>query len=313
MEHHHHPRLENHDPDSDEAACKPREQVSTRLLWIVGISAAMMVVEIVGGLLSNSLALLSDGFHMFTHVGSILISYIGILVATRRESENQTFGYWRAEILSALFNGVTLLPIVGYIVYESIQRFRHPDVAHVNAKVSLAIGAAGLAVNLVGALLLHHKHEGDLNARSAFLHLLGDMFSSVGVVVAAIMIMFTGWDLLDPLMSLAIGFMILLWSGRLIRECVGILLESVPKGIRVPDVREAILNVGAVREVHDLHIWQITSGMPMLTCHVVVDDMPLAQSESVVKDIHTLLDRRYAISHSNIQVESVAATPPPTG
>lgn len=306
MELHHHPRVHEHALENNSAECNPREETRARLLWVVMISAVMMVAEIVGGVLSGSLALLSDGFHMFTHVGSILVSYVGLRLASRQASESQTFGYWRVEILTALFNGITLLPIVGYILYESIERFRSPREIH--ALATLAVGIAGLAVNLAGAAILHKKHDDDLNTRSAFLHLLGDTLSSVGVVLAAILILFTRWTWLDPLMSLVISLMILLWSGRLIRDCARILLESVPAGIRLQDVRDSILSLSSVQGIHDLHVWQITSGMTMLTCHVVLEEMPLSASQRLVEQIHEMLDHKFHISHSNIQIESRHAT-----
>jgi len=272
-----------------------------RLKIVTLLTGSMMVVEAIGGIITNSLALLSDAFHMLTHFGALLISLLAIVIATRFKSEDKTFGYWRAEILTALFNGITLIPIVGYIIYESYQRFLHPR--EIKDIPMLAIAFTGLLVNLISAVLLWGVGKKDINIRSAFIHMIGDTLSSVAVIVAGVMIYLTGWLIIDPIASICIGIMILLWSAGLIYESIHILLESVPKGIKVNKVASAIKGIGHIKDVHDIHIWQITSGMYSLTCHVVVEDMSISESQGILSQIHHLLDKEFHISHATVQME----------
>ncbi|MDO8446136.1 MAG: cation diffusion facilitator family transporter [Deltaproteobacteria bacterium] len=299
MEHMHHPKTTTH--DGHHHAHGHRGEESKRLKLVILLTGFMMVVEGVAGVMTNSLALLSDAFHMLTHFGALLISLGGILIATRFTSEDKTFGYWRAEILTALLNGITLIPIVGYILYESYQRFLHPK--EISEIPMLVVAFAGLLVNLISAALLWKTGEKDINMRGAFIHMMGDTLSSVAVIAAGALIYFTGWVLIDPVASAIIGVMILLWSAGLINESVHILLESVPKGIKIEEVAMEIRGLDRVRDVHDIHIWQITSGMYSMTCHVVMEEMPFSEAQRILHRIHHLLDEKFHISHANIQME----------
>ena len=302
MEHSHHPKIADHDAHHDH----PHEHVhrgveKKRLTMVAILTGSMMVVEGIGGYVTNSLALLSDAFHMLTHFGALMISLSAIIIATRFQSEDKTFGYWRAEILTALLNGITLVPIVGYILYESYQRYLHPE--PIRDTIMLVVAFVGLIVNIVSALALWGVGKEDINIRGAFLHMLGDTISSVAVIIAGVIIYLTNWLVVDPIASAVISVMILIWSAGLIYESVHVLLESVPKGIKIDEVERSIRAVPMVKDVHDIHIWQITSGMYSMTCHAIVEDMSISGAQHILKQIQTTLDKEFHITHANIQLE----------
>ncbi|HZX49421.1 MAG TPA: cation diffusion facilitator family transporter, partial [Nitrospirota bacterium] len=282
MEHSHHPKIADHDAHHDHPHEHVHRGVEKKRLTIVAIlTGSMMVVEGIGGYVTNSLALLSDAFHMLTHFGALMISLSAIIIATRFQSEDKTFGYWRAEILTALLNGITLVPIVGYILYESYQRYMHPE--PIRDTIMLVVALVGLIVNIVSALALWGVGREDINIRGAFLHMIGDTLSSVAVIIAGLIIYFTNWVVVDPIASVVISIMILIWSAGLIYESVHVLLESVPKGIKIDEVEQSIRAVPMVKDVHDIHIWQITSGMYSMTCHAIVEDMSISGAQHILK------------------------------
>ncbi len=305
FDHQHHPREKgrhsHHDHTGGHHHRHHRVTEKERLRLVILLTFVMMVAEMVWGYLSNSLALLSDAFHMLTHFGALAVSLISIEVATRLKSRDKTFGYWRVEILSALFNGITLLPIMAYILYEAYQRFKNPEAVVVTQMFIVAV--IGLVVNLVCAMILAGVSKDDFNLRGAFLHLLGDTASSGGVVLAAVAIHFTGWTFLDPAVSVLIAMVILVWSVGLIRESMNILLEAVPRGINIGDVQAAIFEIPEVDDIHDVHIWQITSKMYALTAHVAVKNIPIMETHNILHKINGILDQRFHITHTNIQFE----------
>lgn len=302
MEHGHHPKIADHDEHHDHSHEHVHRGVEKKRLTMVAVlTGSMMVVEGIGGYVTNSLALLSDAFHMLTHFGALMISLSAIIIATRFQSEDKTFGYWRAEILTALLNGVTLVPIVGYILYESYQRYMHPE--PIRDTIMIAVAFVGLIVNIVSALALWGVGKEDINIRGAFLHMIGDTLSSVAVIIAGLIIYFTNWVVVDPIASVVISIMILIWSAGLIYESVHVLLESVPKGMKVDEVERLIKSVSGVKDVHDIHIWQITSGMHSLTCHVIVRNMNISEAQGILEQIQATLDKQFHITHANIQLE----------
>ncbi|HEX2636302.1 MAG TPA: cation diffusion facilitator family transporter [Gemmatimonadales bacterium] len=243
-----------------------------RRLWVVlGLTATFMVLEAVGGWLSGSLALLADAGHMLTDVGALALSLLTAWVARRPADQTKTYGYLRWEILAALVNGAALFGIAGWVVYEAVQRLNHP--APIRTGLFLAVAAAGLAVNLVSLALLHRSREGSLNARGAYLHVMGDALGSVGALGAAAIIWFTGWTAADPIVSVALSLLILIGAWRLLRESTEILLESVPRGVALSEVQGRILGVPGVAAVHDLHVWTVVSGMVAMSGHAVVPDL----------------------------------------
>ena len=307
--HHHRRRKEDrrHSHGGHAHSHDYRSLEKKRLRIVILLTFIMMVAELVWGYLANSLALLSDACHMLTHFGALTVSLISIEIATRLKSRDKTFGYWRIEILSALFNGITLLPILAYILYEAYKRFVRPESVIVSQMFVVAV--IGLVVNLISAAILADVGREHFNLRGAFLHLIGDTASSVVVVFAAVTIHYTGWNYLDPLVSVLIAAVILIWSIGLIRESVDILLEAVPRGLNLREVNDAILKIPEVNDIHDVHIWQITSKMYAMTAHVAVRNIPIAETRSILEAINGILDERFHISHTNIQFEPSANEP----
>lgn len=271
------------------------------LLIALGITVVMMIAEIIGGILSNSLALLSDAGHMFTDTLALALSYAAMKFAEMPATDRRTFGFYRFEILAALFNGVTLVLISLYIMYEAYQRMQAPP--QVEGNLMLAIAIIGLIANILGAIFLMKHHEASLNIRGAFLHIIGDAVSSVGVIIGAIVISATGWYFIDPLLSMLIAVGIIIGSAGLVKESVDILLESVPAHISIARLSDEIGQLPGVREAYHIHVWSITSGVYALSAHVVIDDQMVSGSRAVLDSIRTLLADRFKIVHSTIQLE----------
>ncbi len=264
---HEHPR--GH-PHGRPGAMLSREVPGSRLRWVLGITAAFMVAEVAGGLLSGSLALLADAGHMLTDAGSLGLSLFAIRVAQRPASPEKTYGYVRLEILAALVNGAALLVIAGIIVIEAWHRLRDP--VAVNGGIMLGVAVVGLGVNVAGALLLHgHAHD-NLNVRGAYLHVLGDLLGSIGAICAGLVILLTGWTPADPIISVVIALLILYSAWSLVREAADVLLEAAPPHIDVEDVVRELRGVEGLDQVHDVHVWTLTSGFVALSAHGVIDD-----------------------------------------
>ena len=274
-----------------------------RLIIAIVITGLTMLLEIAGGLWSGSLALLSDAGHMFSHLFALAVAYVAILIACRPPTEAQSFGFYRAEILAALVNGFSLLIIVGWILYEAWQRFRHP--APVHGTSMFVIATIGLVVNAATALILRDASHHDLNIRGAFIHVLGDLGSSIGVVVGAVLIWVSGWTVVDPIISAIIALVILFWSGKLLWDAARILLQSTPRHLRHDRIAAALAEgVAGIRGVHHIHVWELTSRMYVMTAHVEVDDMLLSESEAIRIKALDLLARRFGITHANLEFES---------
>lgn len=280
-----------------------------RLVISIVITGITMIVEIAGGLWSGSLALLSDAGHMFSHLFALTVAYLAILLACRPPTEAQSFGFYRAEILAALVNGIALLVIAAWIFSEAWRRFLHPE--PIAGLSMLAIAAVGLAVNAVTALLLRGASHRDINIRGAFIHVLGDLGSSVGVVAAALLISWTGWRAIDPIVSALIAAVIVYWSARLLWDAVRILLQSTPRDVSHERIAQVLAEaIPEVRGVHHIHVWELTSKMYVMTAHVAVEDMPLSQAERIRARIFNLLARRFSITHASLELE---AAPQPEG
>jgi len=273
----------------------------TGLLLALTITLFMMIAEIVGGFLSNSLALLSDAGHMFTDTLALALSFFAMKFADMPATDKKTYGFYRLEILAALLNGVILVLISLFLIYEAYQRILNPP--PVQGTLMLIVALIGLIVNIIGALfLVKHRHS-TLNIRSAFLHIIGDAVSSVGVIIGGVVIYYTGWFLIDPVLSILIALGIIAGSYSLVTESVNILLESAPSHINIEAVAAEIAAVNGVREAYHVHIWTITSGVYALSAHVIVDDMPVSGSQELLKDIQHRLADRFKILHSTIQFE----------
>lgn len=261
----------------------------------------MLVAEAVGGWLSNSLALLADAGHVLTDAGALALSLFVAWFSRQPGDAGKTYGYLRWEILAALVNGATLLGLSAWICVEAIARLRTPEA--VGGSIMLGVAAAGLVANAVAAWLLHPVHGTSLNVRGAYLHILSDLLASVGTIVAAVVIRFTGWLAADPIASLLTTALIVRGAWRLVREAVDVLLESAPPHIALGDVRARLEGIGGVESVHDLHVWTVSSGVVALSAHAVVREP--AQSQTVLDSACELLGDM-GIHHVTIQIEQRA-------
>jgi len=275
--------------------------IERRFVLSLALTGLIFLVELAGGLLTSSLALLSDAAHVFLDVFALALSYVAIRLASLPPNDRHTYGYHRLRVLAALANGATLLLIAFEIFREAIRRFSDPG--PILAGPMLVVAVIGLVINLVVAFVLRgHDHE-DLNVRSAFLHVLGDALASVGVIVAGVVIILTGWTVVDPLISMVIGLIILVGSGNVLRKAVHILVEGVPRGLTATQVAEAMDDVPGVSEVHDLHVWTVSPGYVALSVHVVLDDQSLSEAQSIMEDLKSALSDQFGIEHTTIQVE----------
>jgi cobalt-zinc-cadmium efflux system protein len=269
-----------------------------RLRITLAMSATYMVAEIVGGYLSDSLALLADAGHMLADVASIALSLVALWIAERPATSNRTFGFYRAEILAALANGALLWAISIYIVFEAIGRLGEPH--EVRGGLMLVIAAGGLVTNIVSLFVIGGGHD-NLNMRGAWLHVLADALGSVGAILAGVLIWTFGWELADPIISILIAGLVV-WSGwGLLRESVLILMESAPLGIDPDRVQDTMMSVPGVTHVHDLHVWTISSGIFAMAAHVVVPDQ--TSHRAVLKQLRDALHDNYGIDHITVQIE----------
>jgi cobalt-zinc-cadmium efflux system protein len=271
----------------------------SRLGWTLGLVVLYMVAEVVGGLISGSLALLADAGHMVSDAGAIGLTLFAMRFARRSPSPIRTFGYYRAEILAALVNGATLLGIASFILIEAVGRLHSPTA--VEGRLMLAIAGGGLLVNLAGLYLLRGGQDGGLNIRGAWLHVLTDALGSAQAIAAAILIWVFGWTWVDPAASILIALLVVYSSWSLLRQSVAVLMEGAPGHIDVDAVREALGAVRGVDEVHDLHVWTITSGFVALSAHLVVS--PSCDAEEVLRLSERCLVDRFSIRHSTVQLD----------
>jgi cobalt-zinc-cadmium efflux system protein len=302
-EHEGHDHDHEHDHAHDHAGGHAHAVAGGRkgLLFALGITLFMMIAEIIGGMLSNSLALLSDAGHMFTDTLALALSFFAMKFADMPATEKKTFGFYRLEILAALLNGITLVIISLYIIYEAYLRILNPQ--PVAGTLMLVVAIIGLVVNIIGALFLIKHRETNLNIRGAFLHIIGDAVSSVGVIIGGIVILYTGWYLIDPILSILIALGIIAGAIGLVTESVSILLESAPSHINIAAVAEEIATIDGVREAYHVHVWTITSGVYALSAHVIIDDRPVSGSRVLLDAIRQRLTDRFKIMHSTIQLE----------
>lgn len=274
-----------------------------RLAIVLALTTAYMIAEAVGGWMTNSLALLSDAGHMLTDVAALALSMTALWFGSRPAPAEKTYGYYRIEILAAFVNGVTLVVIALFIVYEAYERILEPPV--VATTEMMIVAAGGLAVNLVSAWLLSHRHAHEhrsLNEHGALLHVIGDALGSVGALLAGVLMWWKGWYAADPIISVVIALLIVVSSYELIREAVNVLLEGTPAHINIAAVREAMLEIDDVIDVHDLHVWSITSGRDALSAHVVCDCD--CYNKALVEQVRRRLHERFGISHLTIQLET---------
>ncbi|MEV6794528.1 cation diffusion facilitator family transporter [Streptomyces sp. NPDC051320] len=274
-----------------------------RLRIALCITLSVMVVEIVGGLVADSLALIADAAHMATDGLGLAMALLAIHFANRPAGRNRTFGFARAEILAALANCLLLLGVGGYVLYEAVQRFISP--ADTAGGLTIVFGLVGLVANMISLTILVRGQQDSINVRGAYLEVLADALGSVAVLVSAGVILTTGWQFADPVASLVIGLMIVPRTVKLLRETLNVLLEAAPKNIDMGDVRAHILGLPGVADVHDLHAWTITSGLPVLSAHVVVSPGVLDSGghEKILHDLQGCLGHHFDVEHCTFQLE----------
>ena len=293
----------------------PQTGIEKRFLISIALTAAILVAEVMGGFWTGSLALLSDAAHVFMDIFALGLSFLALRLSALPADDRHTYGYHRLEVLAALTNGATLVFIAFEIFSQAWARWQSPT--PVKSTEMLVIAVVGLVVNLVVAFVLggharehdqtdeHAQEREDLNVKSAFLHVLGDALSSVGVIVAALVIAYTSWMWLDPLMSVLIGVLILFSSWRVLKSSLHILIEGVPEGMSLKAVAASVLDAPGVTGLHDLHVWSLCSGHVALSAHVVTNDQPLAESDGLMVELKRRLNA-YGIEHTTIQFECAA-------
>lgn len=265
------------------------------------LTGTFMLVEVVGGIVSGSLALLADAGHMLTDTMALGLSAMAFHVSRRPPDGNLTYGYQRFQILAAFVNGLSLLVIVGWILFEAVSRFLSPR--EIMAETMLVVATAGLVVNLISFVVLHTGDRDNLNMRGAALHVAGDLLGSVAAITAAIVIIYTGWVLIDPLLSIAVAGLILRSAWSLVKRSAHVLLEGAPEWLDVAAMQQHIIsNVPGVDGIHHVHIWGLTPQQLMLTMHVTVGG-PVESQSAVVRDVKRLLQQEYGIGHSTVEIE----------
>lgn len=308
MSHNHsHPNSHNHSHDHDHSHGHHghhhhgSDGSRRGLVIALIITAGIMFLEFAGGLITDSLALLSDSGHMLSDSASLLLSLIAIGFAAKRPSAGKSYGYYRFEILAALINGITLVAVSGFIVWEAIGRLQQPPV--VSSSTMIVIACIGLLANLASAwsLLRQGNIKENINVRSAYLHVIGDALGSIGAIAAGIVMSLFGWYIADPIISMIVALLILKSAWGVLSQSVHILMEGTPSHVDQTEVKKALLGIEGVVNVHDLHIWSLTSGMDTFSCHLLIDDH--ADSQSVLQAAIERMARQFNITHTTIQVE----------
>ncbi|MEJ2273931.1 MAG: cation diffusion facilitator family transporter [Woeseiaceae bacterium] len=272
-----------------------------RVMIALVLTGAFMIVEVIGGILSGSLALLADAGHMLTDTMALALAAAAFHVSKRPAAGSLTYGYQRFQILAAFVNGLSLLLIVGWIFYEAVERFITPR--EIMGETMLLVAGAGLVVNIISFAVLHSGDQENLNIRGAALHVAGDLLGSIAAIVAAIVIIYTGWTLIDPLLSVAVGFLILRSAWILVKRSAHVLLEGAPEWLDVEEMqRRIVANIAGVQGIHHVHVWGLTPQQLMLTMHVTLDGEGNSQL-NVLRDVKDYLRREYAIGHSTIEVD----------
>lgn len=279
-----------------------RSVAKNRLILAMGITGSVMALEVLGSILTGSLALGSDAGHMFTHLFALIISFTAVTIACKAPCHHRTFGFYRVEILAALFNSIFLFAVTAYIFYQGVERLLNPQ--PVIAFEMLIVALFGLAANGLSILILKGSVKSDLNMKGAFLHMFADLASSVAIIIGAITVSLTNWYIIDPLLGIGISIVILVWAWGLFRDSVNVLLETAPKGMNVDEISSELKkNLPEIVEITDMHIWEITSNMYMFTAHICLRTTNYTTSKETLERINKVLDEKYGIEHTTIQLE----------
>lgn len=271
------------------------------LVWALLITVSIMFLEFFGGLYTNSLALIADSGHMLSDAAALFLSLGAIWFAGKAASGNKTYGYYRFEIIAAFFNGITLFIMAGFIMYEAFERFYHPP--EVRGGWMLAVAAIGLLANVLSAWVISRGGDvhGNLNMKSAYLHVISDALGSVGAIIAGLLILLFDWTIADPLISVLVALLILRSAWRVLQNSIHILMEGTPVTVNVEEVKRMLMAIDGVRDVHDLHIWTITSGLDLLTCHLDIEEH--SEEQVILKKAVALISENCLIEHTTIQIE----------
>ncbi|TDR45588.1 cobalt-zinc-cadmium efflux system protein [Tahibacter aquaticus] len=288
--------------DSDDHGITTAPERSLRIALV--LTGTFLIAEVIGGIVTNSLALLSDAAHMFTDVAALAIALLAIRIGKRAADRRRTFGYARFEILAAAFNAVLLFLVALYILWEAVDRFRTP--APVQSTAMMVIAALGLIVNLISMRLLQAGSEKSLNVKGAYLEVWSDMLGSVGVLVAGAVIQFTGWTLIDPIIAVLIGFWVLPRTWVLLKDSLNVLLEGVPSGMALENIEAEVRTIPGVVAVHDLHVWAVSSGKALLTAHVVRDGTTEIADSALLATVRARLKGRFDVHHATLELERAA-------
>lgn len=272
------------------------------LKWSLLATVIFVAVQVAAGFASGSLALLSDAGHNFTDALALVLAMFGLYLQRKPADESRTFGYGRGGVLAALLNAATLVLVSLYLLYESWQRLLAPE--PVQEQAMMIVAGLGIVLN-VGILLGLRRHGGDINIRAASVHMLGDALGSVAIIIGAVVIHYTGWMSIDPLLSILISGLIIWTAWDVIRESMNILLEGMPRGLSLADVVQGMRDVPGVLDVHDVHVWTLDSSARALSCHALIEDMPPSESGCILRAINAVLAERFQIHHSTIQFEHV--------
>ena len=283
------------------------KQTTARLSLSLFLTLAFVILEAGAGIFANSLALLTDAAHNLTDVIALGLTWFAVRITSQPANAQKTYGYHRAGILVALLNSTTLVLISIGIFYEAYRRFMAPP--EVQSSILIGVGLVAVIVNLVTALLVHRGSENDLNLRSAFVHLMGDVLSTVGAVIAGVIIYFTNANWLDPLVSVLIGFLILYNAWGILKDAIDILLEGTPRDVDVQSLVKDIAKVDGVLGVHDVHVWSLTQSLRTMSAHILTDDLHISAGADIQRQINELLDHRYNIAHATLQLECVDCAP----
>ena len=283
-----------------------QHMLQSKFKYALLVTFFVFLVELVGGIWSGSLALLSDAVHVMADVLSLLISWFAIYLSTRPATSSRTFGYHRAEVFAAFINGVSLIGISGWIFYEAYQRYITPE--EIQVTFMFVVACFGLFANLFILWQLHGHSHGNLNVRSAVLHVVGDTLSSVAVVVAGLFIYITGWYPIDAILSFLIGGIILFGAFNVTKEAVHILLENTPRNIDAHTVAKHLCDLDPVKDVHDMHIWSLCSNYSALSAHIVLDENTALAHDQILEQINTVLQNQFNINHTTLQLERIACT-----
>lgn len=274
-----------------------------RLALVLAITLVFLLVEIVGGLLSNSLALISDAGHMLMDAAAIMLSLFAVQLSMKPPSPGNTFSFVRIEIIAAFINGITLVGLALFIFYEALQRINEPP--EIKVGMMLAVAITGMVANIASAYILLNASHKNLNVRGAYLHVMGDLAGSVGAVAGGLVIMATGWTHVDTIISALIGILIIRSSWGLLKDSIHVLMEGAPRNLDTVKIIESIKSVEGVNAVHDFHVWSLTTGMVLLTAHVGIKDR--TQSVSILEEITGILQSKYNLTHVTIQIEDAAS------